>query len=96
MYWERRARPKIGTRSADEPRSRYSRCGWSGAMEGAPTRDNVAEDLLESFHQHDVHRVIVAVSDRRGAIPMEELLRLRLRGVKIEEATSWLERCRQD
>ena len=38
-------------------------------MEGAPTRDNVAEDLLESFHQHDVHRVIVAVSDRRGAIP---------------------------
>ncbi len=66
--------------------------GWSGAMEGAPTRDNVAEDLLESFHQHDVHRVIVAVSDRRGAIPMEELLRLRLRGVKIEEATSWLEK----
>jgi sugar transferase (PEP-CTERM system associated) len=61
-------------------------------MEGAPTRDNVAEDLLESFHQHDVHRVIVAVSDRRGAIPMEELLRLRLRGVKIEEATSWLEK----
>lgn len=66
--------------------------GWSGALEGAPTRENVGEDLLDSFRQHDVHRVIVAVSDRRGAIPMEELLRLRLRGVKIEEATSWLEK----
>jgi sugar transferase (PEP-CTERM system associated) len=66
--------------------------GWSGAIAGAPTRENMAEDLLESFHQHNVHRVIVAVSDRRGTIPMQEILQLRLRGVKIEEATSWLEK----
>jgi len=66
--------------------------GWSGAMEGAPTLENTTTDLIESYRHHDLHRVIVAVSDRRGAIPMEELLRLRLRGVKIEEATSWLEK----
>ena len=30
--------------------------------------------------------------DRRGTIPMKELLELRMQGVKIEEATSWLER----
>ena len=30
--------------------------------------------------------------DRRGTIPMQELLELRMEGVKIEEATSWLER----
>jgi len=30
--------------------------------------------------------------DRRGTIPVQELLLLRLRGVKIEEAASWLEK----
>jgi sugar transferase (PEP-CTERM system associated) len=30
--------------------------------------------------------------DRRGTLPVEELLALRLAGVKVEEATSWLER----
>jgi hypothetical protein len=39
-----------------------------------------------------VHRVIVAMPDRRGTIPVQQLLSLRLNGVKIEEATSWLEK----
>jgi sugar transferase (PEP-CTERM system associated) len=39
-----------------------------------------------------VHRVIVAMEDRRESMPMLELLRLRLNGVHIEEATSWLEK----
>jgi exopolysaccharide biosynthesis polyprenyl glycosylphosphotransferase len=39
-----------------------------------------------------VHRVIVAMPDRRGTLPVEELLDLRLAGVKVEEATSWLEK----
>jgi len=39
-----------------------------------------------------VHRVIVAVPDRRGTTPMKELLELRMQGVKIEEAASWLEK----
>src|SRR5207344_2635497 len=34
----------------------------------------------------------VAMPDRRGTIPMQELLELRKDGVKIEEATSWLEK----
>src|SRR5260370_2316575 len=32
------------------------------------------------------------MTDRRGTLPVEELLDLRLGGVKVEEATSWLER----
>jgi sugar transferase (PEP-CTERM system associated) len=39
-----------------------------------------------------VHRVIVAMPNRRGTLPVEELLALRVAGVKIEEATSWLEK----
>src|SRR5208283_2538637 len=48
--------------------------------------------LMEVVHKQKVHRVIVAMPDRRGTIPMRELLDLRMMGVKIEEATTWLEK----
>jgi len=66
--------------------------GWTGKMEGAVTRESVAAHLKEVVHKHKVHRVIVAMPDRRGKIPMRDLLDLRMEGVKIEEATSWLEK----
>ena len=66
--------------------------GWSGNVEGALTRDSVASHLMELIKQQRVHRVIVAMPDRRGTLPVHELLQLRLNGIKIEEATSWLER----
>jgi sugar transferase (PEP-CTERM system associated) len=66
--------------------------GWSGNVEGAATREAVASHLMGLIWGHNVHRVIVAMADRRGALPVQELLRLRLSGIKIEEATSWLER----
>lgn len=65
---------------------------WTGKLEGAVTRDSVATHLLEVVRLQKVHRVIVAMPDRRGTIPMRELLDLRMQGVKIEEATSWLEK----
>jgi sugar transferase (PEP-CTERM system associated) len=66
--------------------------GWSGNLEGAVTRDSVASHLMELVRQRRAHRVIVAMPDRRGTLPVHELLELRLDGIKIEEATSWLER----
>jgi sugar transferase (PEP-CTERM system associated) len=66
--------------------------GWSGNVEGALTREATAAHLMELADQHRVHRVIVAMPDRRGTIPVHELLQLRLNGVRIEEATSWLEK----
>lgn len=65
---------------------------WTGKLEGAVTLDSVAAHLLETVRKQKVHRVIVAMPDRRGTIPMRELLDLRMLGVKIEEATSWLEK----
>ncbi len=65
---------------------------WSGKLEGAVTRESVAAHLMEVVSKQKVHRVIVAVADRRGTLPMEELLKLRMQGIKIEEATSWLEK----
>lgn len=66
--------------------------GWTGDVEGELTRDSVASHLLGLARGRGVHRVIVAMPDRRGTLPVEELLDLRLAGVKVEEATSWLEK----
>ncbi len=66
--------------------------GWTGNLEGMVTRENVASHLLGFAKQNGVHRVIVAMADRRNTLPVEELLDLRLAGVKVEEATSWLEK----
>jgi len=64
-------------------------------VEGELTRDAVANHLLGLARENGVHRVIVAMPDRRGRLPVEELLNLRLGGVKVEEATSWLEKIYQ-
>ena len=67
--------------------------GWSGEMEGVPTREKIDSHLCETAKLHALHRVIVAMEDRRDTMPMERLLDLRLEGaVHIEEATSYLEK----
>jgi sugar transferase (PEP-CTERM system associated) len=66
--------------------------GWSGNIEGKLTRESVAAHVVGLVREKKAHRVIVAMPDRRGTLPVEELLGLRLAGVKVEEATSWLER----
>ena len=66
--------------------------GWTGNVPGILTRETVASDLVDTARKQGVHRVIVAMPDRRGTLPVEELLDLRLGGVRVEEATSWLEK----
>ena len=66
--------------------------GWTGNIEGELTREAVANHLVGLARNKRLHRVIVAMPDRRGTLPVEELLALRLAGVKVEEATSWLEK----
>jgi sugar transferase (PEP-CTERM system associated) len=66
--------------------------GWTANIEGELDRDAVARHLMESAQQNRVHRVIVAMQERREKLPVDELLKLRQQGVKVEEATNWLER----
>ena len=66
--------------------------GWTGDIEGELKRESVASHLLGVARERGVHRVIVAMPDRRGTLPVGELLDLRLAGVKVEEAASWLEK----
>lgn len=66
--------------------------GWTGNLSGELTRETVGEHLVNLAQENGVHRVIVAMPNRRGTLPVDELLALRLAGVKMEEATSWLEK----
>jgi len=66
--------------------------GWNGNLEGPLTREAIGSQLMELMRGQQIHRVIVAMSDRRGTLPVTEILQLRLSGIKIEEATSWLEK----
>ena len=47
---------------------------------------------LERFSSGRVDRIIVALEEKRGKLPIRELMHLRLSGVEIEEATSFFER----
>lgn len=66
--------------------------GWTGNIEGELTLEAVGDHLAGLAKERGVHRVIVAMPNRRGTIPVQQLLTLRLAGVKVEEATSWLEK----
>ncbi len=59
---------------------------------GALTREEMGQMLLRAGQKRPVDRVIVAMGDRRGRMPVRELLDLRIAGVKIEDATSVLEK----
>jgi len=67
--------------------------GWTRYPNAA---SSVQESLNQILHDLDVNRaverVIIALSDRRSRMPVDELLKLRLRGVVIEEATTLLEK----
>jgi sugar transferase (PEP-CTERM system associated) len=67
--------------------------GWSDVQDTL-SKDHLAAQVTELIQVLGVHRVIVALDNRRGTLPVDELLQLRLAGVKIEEATTWLEKLR--
>jgi sugar transferase (PEP-CTERM system associated) len=49
-------------------------------------------DVGRLVAERQVTRIVVAIADRRGSLPIEELLRAKLSGVRVEEATTTYER----
>src|SRR6202789_254734 len=68
--------------------------GRGGGLAGKTERKESFAVALKSFRGPNpkVDRVIVALEDRRGELPLSELLKLRFDGVVIEDAGSLLER----
>jgi len=50
------------------------------------------DDLFRAVRIHDVTRILVAFGDRRGKLPVEDLLRLKSRGVRIQDGTDVYEK----
>jgi sugar transferase (PEP-CTERM system associated) len=68
--------------------------GWAGAIgNGSMTREALGASFMDQIRKREVDRVIVALENRRGTMPVRELLELRLSGgVKIEDATGIMEK----
>ncbi len=67
--------------------------GWSGEHCKAETAATLETDLRALGEQpFPVKRIIVALEDRRGVMPIGELLNLRVAGVLIDQATAIEER----
>jgi len=71
---------------ADEADSRL------GTVLAMGVRIQTYYDALSHFCPPRVDRVIVALDEKRGRLPVRQLMELRLRGIEIEEATSFFER----
>jgi len=67
--------------------------GWNGVIGNGPTsRERLGTALIDQVRKSGVNRVIVALDDRRGTMPVRELLDLRLSGIKVEEGTGIAEK----
>jgi len=74
--------------------SAYSVYAFIGEQEPAcnPNQAPVArrlEDLVDSLPENDAEHVIVAPENRRGSMPLDTLLRCKLRGMFIEQGISF-------
>lgn len=54
--------------------------------------DDHTDSLLQIAREQAVDRIVVALSDRRGRLPMSELLEAKLSGIEVEDATTIYER----
>jgi sugar transferase (PEP-CTERM system associated) len=49
-------------------------------------------DIDRLVAEHQIDRIVVGLSDRRGKLPVEELLRAKMAGIRVEDATTTYER----
>ncbi len=67
--------------------------GWREDGDSASLKERYAAELRAFCNSNKgLDRVIIAMEERRGSLPIRELLDLRLRGVAIEDAGAVLER----
>ena len=57
-----------------------------------PTVVGTMDEIVLVTQRYGVARIVVALDDRRGRMPVDDLLRCRIDGIRVEEAASVLER----
>jgi len=70
----------------DDDASRIGERIVNPAIVGTPA------DIARLIAEHHIDRIVVGLSDRRGKLPVEELLRAKMAGIRVEDATTTYER----
>ena len=70
----------------DDDASRVGERIVNPAIVGTPA------DIDRLIAEHHVDRIVVGLSDRRGKLPVQELLRAKMAGIRVEDATTTYER----
>jgi sugar transferase (PEP-CTERM system associated) len=70
----------------DDDRSRIGERIVNPAIVGTP------EDIPALVTKHQIDRIVVGLADRRGKLPIEQLLKAKMTGVRVEDATTTYER----
>jgi sugar transferase (PEP-CTERM system associated) len=70
----------------DDDASRIGERIVNPAIVGTPA------DIDRLIATHRIDRIVVGLSDRRGKLPVEELLRAKMAGIRVEDATTTYER----
>jgi len=53
---------------------------------------HLKEDLYKFAELHDIKKIIVAMDDRRGKLPLEDLLRCKMQGITVIDGESFCEK----
>jgi len=82
---------------ADQPGINFIAAGFVAMGEAAPAvADAVPRDAIDNLAAHVVRlrasEVVLALEERRNALPLKDLLRVRTTGVQVNEISTFLER----
>ena len=82
---------------ADKPGAGFIVCGFIGMNDGPDAvRGAINRDAIESLGDHVVNlkasEVVLALQERRNALPLQDLLRIKTTGVHVNELSTFLER----
>ena len=84
------SRPELGLLIVSQfvvPSNGIAQTNSDSQAEGECLSTAADEDLFRAVRIHRVNRILVAFGDRRGKLPVEDLLRLKRRGVRIQDGT---------
>ena len=82
---------------ADRPESGFAIVGYIGMSEAEPTIDeaiarSAIHNLTRFVENLGVSEVVLALEERRNALPLKDLLRIKTAGVHVNDFSSFLER----
>jgi len=81
----------------DAPEAGFAIVGYVGMSEGVPVvEEAIARSAIHNLKRHvenlGVSEVVLALEERRNALPLKDLLRIKTTGVHVNDFSSFLER----